>query len=61
MKRYNLYGNLGIGSNSINSDTFVQVGNATNWKDVISSQSQTIALKTDNTLWGWGQNDCEGG
>ena len=54
---YNLYGELGIGSNFPNSDTFVQVGNASNWKDVISSQSQTIALKTDNTLWGWGQND----
>jgi alpha-tubulin suppressor-like RCC1 family protein len=55
---YNLYGELGIGSTASNSDVLVQVGAATNWKDVVSSDSQTIALKTDNTLWGWGQNDA---
>ena len=54
---YNLYGVLGIGSFAQNSDLLIQVGSATNWKDVVSSGSQTIAMKTDNTLWGWGQND----
>lgn len=54
---YNLSGELGIGSSIDHSPTFVQVGTSNNWKDVVSSISQTIAMKTDNTLWGWGQND----
>jgi len=54
---YNVYGQLGIGSSSQNSDFLIQVGSASNWKDVVSSGSQTIAMKTDNSLWGWGQND----
>ncbi len=55
---YNLYGELGVGSSSNSVPYFLtQVGTATNWKDIASSNSQTIAMKTDNTLWGWGQND----
>jgi alpha-tubulin suppressor-like RCC1 family protein len=54
---YNLYGELGIGSSSNSPNLLTQVGTTSNWKVVVSSRSQTIAMKTDNTLWGWGQND----
>jgi alpha-tubulin suppressor-like RCC1 family protein len=53
---YNLFGNLGIGSLAINSNVFVQVGTESNWSNVACTGSFTIALKTDGTLWGWGEN-----
>ena len=54
----NLFGSLGVGNNTIQGYfDLIQIGTATNWKSVESSRSQTIAMKTDNTLWGWGQND----
>ena len=54
----NRFGALGIGNDTVQGYfELIQIGLATNWKDVVSSQSQTIAMKTDNTLWGWGQND----
>lgn len=54
---YNLYGGLGIGSTVQNISNFVQVGTATNWKQIAPTEFFTVALKTDNTIWGWGQND----
>ena len=53
----NLYGGLGIGSTAINSNAFVQIGSATNWAKIAAANFFTIALKTDGTIWGWGQND----
>ena len=53
----NFSGLLGIGSTASYTNVLTQVGFASNWKVVVSSGSQTIAMKTDNTLWGWGQND----
>lgn len=49
----NLRGQLGVG------DTFdrlgpVQVGTLTNWSKILFSQSHAVALKTDGTLWTWG-------
>jgi hypothetical protein len=43
-----------------------QVGSGTNWYKVFSSGSSgtarnTFALKTDGTLWGWGNNGYSGG
>jgi alpha-tubulin suppressor-like RCC1 family protein len=35
----------------------VQVGSSTNWKQVSTGQSHTVAIKTDGTLWSWGRND----
>jgi len=55
---FSLYGELGLGTTTTGSDVLVQVGTATNWKEVVSGRSQTIAIKNDNTLWGWGQNDA---
>lgn len=54
---YNIYGQLGIGSTIGHISTFTQVGTATNWKQVAGGDYFTLALKTDNSLWGWGQND----
>ena len=37
--------------------TITQVGTDTNWSKVVSGLWHCIALKTDGTLWGWGNND----
>lgn len=54
----NLDGQLGIG-NTINTySSPVQVGSLTNWKFVAASDisGYTAAIKTDGTLWAWGDN-----
>jgi alpha-tubulin suppressor-like RCC1 family protein len=53
----NLFGQLGIGSTVSYTTTFNQVGTDTNWSQVSASNGFTIALKTNGTLWAWGQND----
>ena len=56
----NRYGQLGqngneLSSNGISSPT--QVGSGTDWSNEISRGVQyAVAIKTDGTLWGWGQN-----
>ena len=34
----------------------IQVGTLTNWKSVVCGYKNALAIKTDGTLWGWGQN-----
>ncbi len=53
----NIYGSLGINSSVSNVTNLTQIGTATNWKQVSGSFGFTVATKTDNTLWGWGQNN----
>ncbi len=53
----NLYGTLGLGTTIANTTLFTQIGNANNWKELTPGEYCTYALKTDNTIWGWGQND----
>ncbi|GAA4027302.1 T9SS type A sorting domain-containing protein [Flavobacterium cheonhonense] len=53
----NTYGQLGIGSMVNYRNAFTQVGTDTNWAQVAASNGFTIALKTNGTLWAWGQND----
>lgn len=53
----NTYGALGINSTAGNSYNLVQIGTATNWKQISANDNFTIGLKTDGTLWGTGQND----
>jgi alpha-tubulin suppressor-like RCC1 family protein len=53
----NNHGQLGIGSTISYMNTFTQVGTATNWKQIATGNSFVIALKTDGTMWGWGQNN----
>ena len=33
-----------------------QVGSLTNWKSTACGSSHTVAIKTDGTIWSWGQN-----
>jgi alpha-tubulin suppressor-like RCC1 family protein len=47
---------LGINDYSSNKSSPVQVGTLTNWSFVYSNDSNTMAIKTDGTLWGWGDN-----
>ena len=52
----NTYGQLGSG-NTTSVSSPVQVGALTNWSSVTSSPFQnTLAIKTNNTLWAWGNN-----
>ena len=53
----NLYGGMGIGSTVTHISVPTQIGTASNWKEVAPGDSYSLALKTDNTIWGWGQND----
>lgn len=52
----NLSGGLGLGD-VIGRSSPVQVGALTTWYRITGrSQSSTLAVKTDGTLWGWGAN-----
>ena len=51
------YGLLGNGSTTTINPTLQQIGTASNWQKISASSEMTIGLKTDGTIWGWGQND----
>jgi M6 family metalloprotease-like protein len=51
----NTTNNLGDGSTT-QQNTFVQIGTATNWKQVSCGQGYGMGVRTDGTLWGWGAN-----
>ena len=53
----NQYGSLGVNSSSQLFTTFQQVTSATNWVKIAPSYFFTIALKSDGTIWAWGQNN----
>ena len=50
-------GLLGNGSTTQVNPTLQQIGTATNWQKISASSDMTIGIKTDGTIWGWGQND----
>lgn len=54
----NGFGALGIGidNNSLQYSSPIQVGSDTNWSKVSSHGYATIAIKTNNTMHGWGYN-----
>ena len=52
----NLNGQLGLCSNNNSYSSPKQVGALTNWKFVSQTGQDMIAVKTNGTLWGWGQN-----
>ena len=53
---YNLYGHLGDNSVTYKSSPVQTVAGGTNWKQVACGSSNTAAIKTDGTLWMWGNN-----
>jgi alpha-tubulin suppressor-like RCC1 family protein len=53
----NFSGALGANTSSGDRSTPAQVGSLTNWKATSTSRAPgTIAVKTDGTLWSWGNN-----
>ena len=48
-------GALGLG-NTAHRSSPVQVGSLTDWKQVSAGAYHTRAIKTDGTLWTWGDN-----
>jgi alpha-tubulin suppressor-like RCC1 family protein len=56
----NSYGQLGdnnSGGTASKSSPVQTIVGGTNWKSISSNSYQTAAIKTDGTLWLWGQNN----
>jgi len=55
---YNRSGQLGDGAGGWGSfsDTPIQIGTATNWASITAGFHRTAAIKTNGTLWAWGDN-----
>lgn len=52
----NTFGQLGLGTAVSVQTTPAQVGTDTNWKTAIAGDYHTVAMKTDGTLWSWGDS-----
>ena len=52
----NNYGGLGDNTRVNKSSPVQTIAAGTNWKSVAAGQTHTAAIKTDGTLWLWGQN-----
>ncbi|WP_445732054.1 RCC1 domain-containing protein [Mariniflexile sp.] len=50
------YGQLGDGGSNTNRSTPMQIGTDTDWRNVYAGYDHAHAIKTNGTLWGWGQN-----
>ena len=53
---YNYHGQLGDNTTTSRSSPVQTVTFGTNWKQVACGQNHTAAVKTDGTLWSWGDN-----
>lgn len=47
---------LGDGTDVVSRLSPVQIGTATNWASISDGEKTQLGVKTDGTLWGWGQN-----
>ncbi|HXS36349.1 MAG TPA: T9SS type A sorting domain-containing protein [Flavipsychrobacter sp.] len=52
----NMHGEVGIGTITPGVDTPMQVGADKNWASISAGGSYALAIKTDGTLWAWGDN-----
>ncbi|MGL2965862.1 T9SS type A sorting domain-containing protein [Flavobacterium sp. XGLA_31] len=50
-------GQLGLGTSGSYIATLSQQGSANNWAKIAASTYNSYGIKTNGTLWGWGQND----
>jgi alpha-tubulin suppressor-like RCC1 family protein len=53
---YNFYGQIGNGTTALTITPVEVTAGSTNWKQVSGGRFHTAAVKTDGTLWCWGQN-----
>lgn len=53
----NDYGQLGDNTTNTRSSPVQEFTESLDWKEVSCGDQQTIAIKTNGTLWSWGQND----
>lgn len=53
---YGTGGNLGIGSYVYRVPTPTQVGSTSDWSTIAATGYFTLAIKSDGTLWSWGDN-----
>ena len=53
---YNSYGQLGDNTLTQRSSPVQTIAGGTNWKQVSANRSNMAAIKTDGTLWNWGDN-----
>lgn len=50
------YGKLGISSGQSSRSSPTQIGTLSNWNKIAAAADHSLALRTDGTLWSWGQN-----
>ena len=51
----NPQGQLGLGNSGVYYSSPKQVGSLTSWSKVTTAASSCAAIKTDGTIWSWGQ------
>jgi len=55
-----IYGQLGTGETNSKSTPVTTFLGVSNWKDISLGDTHTAAVKTDGTLWTWGENGSSG-
>ena len=56
---WNIAGSMGNGSNGSAGSSVpapIQIGNQTNWQSITVGDQYALGIKTNGTLWGWGDN-----
>ncbi|WP_165585136.1 T9SS type A sorting domain-containing protein [Chryseobacterium sp. FH2] len=54
---FNGWGALGLGNSYYYQYTPIQLGTSNDWLEISAGQSSSYAIKSNGTLWAWGQND----